>query len=110
MFRDPVVDSLEAQMQVLLSTAREMIELARQGNFSRVAELDQRRNRELAACLSGPVNQAETEVLRRGMTRMVELHAVLVEVVSQARGQVLGQVTVVRRSQRAIDSYSATTL
>ena len=89
----------------LLATCEEMLLLAGKGEWSRVAELEVRRSRELTEYLSLPMLESDAPGLREVIEKIAGQNERLVVMASEARDNASAQLGHVRKGARASLAY-----
>ena len=94
-------------LHTLIATCEEMILLAHQGEWERVAELEERRCRELTDYFSQPVKDSEAEFVTRVIEKVSLLNDQLVDMAIVARNEVMSDRQALRRGSEATHAYTS---
>lgn len=95
----------------VLTVTRDMLELANQGEWDQVTELEQQRREDLQHCFgnngNSAISQENAELIAEALATMLHLNEELMDKLSQAREDVLQQGARQRRNRSAIVSYDS---
>ena len=84
---------------------RDMLRLAGEGNWDRVAELERERRDDLARCFEEPVSDENGELVAEALAVMLHLNEELMSLLGTARDEVLAQGAKQARTRSALGEY-----
>ena len=93
------------RMAHVLTLTKEMLGLAEEGQWDRVADLEVLRRDDLRACFSDTVPAADTELMAEAMAALLSLNEELMAKLRVARSEVLAQGREHMHKRSAVDSY-----
>lgn len=89
----------------VLNTTRDMLELAGEGEWDRVAELERERRDDLAKCFDTPISEEHGELVAEALAVMLHLNEELMALLSSAREDVLQLGAKQTRTRNALGQY-----
>ena len=89
----------------VLNVTRDMLVLAGEGNWDRVAELERERRDDLALCFKVPVSEENGELVAEALAVILHLNEELMSLLAAAREDVLQQGAKQVRTRAALGQY-----
>lgn len=89
----------------VLTVTRDMLNLAGEGDWDRVAELERERRDDLAQCFAEPVSDENGELVAEALAVMLHLNEELMSLLGSARDEVLAQGAKQARTRSALGEY-----
>ena len=89
----------------VLTTTRDMLSLARESDWDRIAELERERRDDLAKCFDTPVSEEHGELVAEALAVMLHLNEELMALLADAREDVLKLGARQARTRSALGSY-----
>ncbi|GAB5413235.1 MAG: hypothetical protein Cons2KO_08380 [Congregibacter sp.] len=89
----------------VLSVTRDMLDLARDGDWDQVAELERARRGDLQECFAAPVSPEHGELVAEALAVMLHLNEELMSLIAGARDAVLEQGVQQKRKRSAVGQY-----
>lgn len=93
------------RMAHVLTLTKQMLGLAEEGQWDRVADMEMLRRDDLRACFSDAVPAADTELMAEAMAALLSLNEELMAKLRVARSEVLALGREHMHKRSAVDSY-----
>lgn len=93
------------QLAAVLEQTRDMVALARDGEWDRVAELERGRRDGLQQCFADPVSEEQGELVAEALAVILHLNEELMALLGDARDSVLASGIQQSRTRAAVGTY-----
>lgn len=99
-----VSDSASSLANILLMT-QEMLELARDEDWSKVTHLEEERRNLLAACFAAPIPEAQSQLFSEALAAMLQMNEEMIGLLEAAKANVAIKRTDQKHKKNSLTHY-----